>query len=279
MKNRKNRVWRTLALLAVTLFVLLVASRCHDARVAAAMPKPAVTVLMYHHILPQAQAGRFAGNSIVTYAEAFEKQLDFLCDNGYTTVTPAQVEAFYVDGTPLPEKAVLITFDDGYLSNATVAYPLLKKRGMKATVFLVTGHLGDVGQTFSPRLVQMTDRETIKNTADVFTYACHTNDLHTLCGGASALCTASDEARAADLKQCRAAIAKIPNACTTAFAYPYGAYNDAVKASVKASGIHIAFRASEGVATADSDPLALPRYPVDTSVSFSRFCHYFGENG
>lgn len=279
MKNRKAKAWRTLALLMVTLFLLLLVSRCHDARATVAPQKSAVTVLMYHHILPKAEAGKLAGNSIVTYAEEFEKQLDFLCENGYATVTPAQVEAFFYKNAALPEKAVLITFDDGYLSNAAVAYPLLKKRGLCATVFLVTGHLGEPGQTFSPSLVQMTDSETIKRTADVFTYACHTNDLHTICGSASALCTATDRERAADLKLCRAALEPVPNACTTAFAYPYGAYSDAVKASVKAAGIRLAFRASEGVVTADSDVYALPRFPVDASVSFSRFCQYFGENG
>ena len=77
MKNRNAQVWRTLLLLAVTLFLLLVVSRCHDAKAAATETTPAVTVLMYHHILPQAQAGRFSCNSIVTYAEEFEKQLDF----------------------------------------------------------------------------------------------------------------------------------------------------------------------------------------------------------
>ena len=279
MKKRNAKVWRTLCLLVVTLFLLLVVSRCHDAKATVSTDQAAVTVLMYHHILPRAQAGQYAGNSIVTYAEDFEKQLDFLCDNGYKTVTPAQVEAFLYTQTPLPERAVLLTFDDGYLSNAAVAYPLLKQRGMCATVFLVTGHLGEPGQTFSPSLVQMLDRETIKNTADVFTYACHTNDLHTIKNGAAALCAASEQTRAADLTACKTAVAQIPNACPAALAYPYGAYNDAVKASVKAAGIHIAFRASEGVVTADSDPLALPRYPVDCGVSFSRFCHYFGKNG
>ena len=279
MEKRKNRGWRTASLLALIFFILFVLSRCHDAAAAQAAKPAAVTVLMYHHILPKGQAGRFSGNSIVTYAEEFEKQLDFLTENGYTTVTPAQVEAFFYKNAALPEKAVLITFDDGYLSNAAVAYPLLKKRGLCATVFLVTGHLGEPGQTFSPLLVQMTDSETIKRTADVFTYACHTNDLHTICGSASALCTATDRERAADLKRCRAALEPVPNACTTAFAYPYGAYSDAVKASVKAAGIRLAFRASEGVVTADSDVYALPRFPVDASVSFSRFCQYFGENG
>lgn len=279
MEKRKNRGWRTAVLLALIFFILFVLSRCHDAAAAQATKPAAVTVLMYHHILPREQAGKFAGNSIVTYAEEFEKQLDFLTENGYTTVTPAQMEAFFYEKKPLPEKAVLLTFDDGYLSNAAVAYPLLKARGMQATVFLVTGHLGERGQTFSPSLVQMMDEDTVKKTSDVFTYACHTNDLHTICGGASALCTATDSEREADLKQCREALAAVPHACTTAFAYPYGAYNDAVKASVKAAGIRLAFRASEGVVTADSDVYALPRFPVDASVSFSRFCQYFGENG
>lgn len=282
MKKQNEHVWRTGILLLVTLLILAAVSRCHDARVAATAPKPAVTVLMYHHILPREQAGRFAGNSIVTYAEEFSRQLDFLQKNGYQTVTPQEIEAFFYAQTPLPEKAVLITFDDGYLSNAVFAYPQLKKRGMQATVFLVTEHLGETGQVFSPSLVQMTDRETVQTTADVFTYACHTADLHKMCGGASALCTATEAERAADFKKCRDALATVPKACDTAFAYPYGAYNEAVKASLKAAGIRLAFRASEGVVTADSDPFALPRFPVDSGVSFSQFCQYFGvsaENG
>ena len=279
MKNRKKRAGRTLLLLAITLFVLMVASRCHDAR-AATMPKnAAVTVLMYHHLLPKAQAGRLSGNSIVTYVEDFEAQLDFLQEKGYKTVTPQAVEAFFYNHTPLPDKAVLLSFDDGYLSNAEYAYPLLKKRGMCATVFLVTGHLGEAGQVFSLAAVQMVDEKTIQKTADVFTYACHTDDCHTIQSGVAALCAASDRERAEDLKRCRAVISAIPGGCDTVLAYPYGAYNEAVKASVKAAGIRLAFRASEGVVTADSDVYALPRFPVDSGVSFAQFCHYFGENG
>ena len=276
MRNQKNRVWRTLLLLVVTLGILVVISRCHEATRTEAAAQSAVTVLMYHHLLPENQGGAFAGNSIVTYVEAFEKQLDFLLEQGYHTVTPADVEAFFCEGKALPEKAVLLTFDDGYLSNAVYAYPRLKERGMCATVFLVTGHLGDVGQTFSPALVQMMDEETIQKTADVFTFACHTADLHKIHGGAAALCAADEETREADLRKSLAFLKTVPGASQTVFAYPYGAYNDKVKESLTQAGFHIAFRASEGVATADSDPLALPRFPVDCSVTFSQFCQYFG---
>ncbi len=276
MKKQNERVWRTTLLLLATLLILVAVSRCHDARVAATAPKSTVTVLMYHHILPGEQAGRFSGNSIVTYVEDFEAQLDFLQKNGYKTVNPMQVEAFFYEKKPLPDKAVLITFDDGYLSNAVYAYPQLKKRGMRATIFLVTGHLGECGQVFSPSLVQMMDTKTIQSTADVFTYACHTDDLHKIQRGTSALCVAGNDERAADFRKCRACIQTIPGGCVTAFAYPYGAYNEQVKASLKAAGITLAFRASEGVVTADSDVYALPRFPVDNSVSFSQFCQYFG---
>lgn len=282
MKKTNERVWRKLLLLGVTLAILMMASRCHDAKKAETTAEPTVTVLMYHHLLPRGEAGKYAGNSIVTYAEEFEKQLDFLCENEYHTVTPAQIEAFFYEHTPLPDKAVLITFDDGYLSNAAVAYPLLKQRKMCATVFLVTGHLGENGQTFSPALVQMTDEDTIKKTTDVFTYACHTEDLHKIHGGTAALCEATADERAADLQTSLAFLKTIHGASQTVFAYPYGAYNDKVKESLRQAGFRLAFRASEGVVTADSDPFALPRFPVDSGVSFSRFCQYFGvcaENG
>ena len=282
MRNRNDRAWHTLLLLVVTVAILMMASRCHDAKKAQAAEKPAVTVLMYHHLLPRGEAGKYAGNTIVTYVEEFEKQLDFLCEQGYHTVTPAEVEAFFCEHKPLPKKAVLLTFDDGYLSNAVYAYPRLKERKMKATVFLVTGHLGERGQTFSPALVQMLDEDTIKKTADVFTFACHTEDLHAMQNGAAALCTADNAARDADLQKSLAFLSTVPGASQTVFAYPYGAYNDKVKASLMQAGFRLAFRASEGVVTADSDCLALPRFPVDCSVSFSRFCQYFGvsaENG
>ncbi len=276
MRNQKNRAWRTLLLLMVTVAILTIASRCHDAKKAEAVEKPAVTVLMYHHLLPRGEVGKYDGNSIVTYVEEFEKQLDFLCEQGYHTVTPAQVEAFFCEGKSLPDKAVLLTFDDGYLSNAVYAYPRLKERKMCATVFLVTGHLGEPGQTFSPAFVQMMDEETVKNTADVFTFACHTDDLHKMQDGVAALCGTDETARAADLQKSLAFLSTIPGSSQTVFAYPYGAYNDKVKESLTQAGFRLAFRASEGVATADSDWLALPRFPVDCSVTFSRFCQYFG---
>lgn len=89
-----------------------------------------VPVLMYHHVRPGA-------GMIATTPEHFEDQLRWLAKNGYTTLTTAQF-ARHLQGDGMPRKSVLLTFDDGYLDNWVYAYPLLKKYGFKATVFLVT---------------------------------------------------------------------------------------------------------------------------------------------
>lgn len=89
-----------------------------------------VPVLMYHHVRPGA-------GMIATTPEHFEDQLKWLAQNGYTSLTTAQF-ARHLEGGGAPRRSVLITFDDGYLDNWVYAYPLLKKYGLRAAIFLVT---------------------------------------------------------------------------------------------------------------------------------------------
>jgi len=83
-------------------------------------------VLMYHHVVPDAQA---CNEMTITFSR-LERDLQWLTENGYQTVLPRELAA----GLPLPEKAVLITFDDGYRSNYDLAYPLLQKYRAKAAI-------------------------------------------------------------------------------------------------------------------------------------------------
>ena len=93
----------------------------------AAQPLP---VLMYHHFCPDGEPC----NEMTVTASRLEEDLQWLEDNGYTTVLPRELAA----GDPLPEKPVLITFDDGYRSNYELAYPLLQKYRAKAVISLMT---------------------------------------------------------------------------------------------------------------------------------------------
>ncbi|MCI8422925.1 MAG: polysaccharide deacetylase family protein [Lawsonibacter sp.] len=90
-----------------------------------------VTVLMYHHLVDTEEQVR--DNSMIVTAQRFGQDLDWLEENGYVTVLPRELAA----GEPLPDKAVMITLDDGYASNYQLAFPLLKERGMKASIALI----------------------------------------------------------------------------------------------------------------------------------------------
>lgn len=272
--------WLAVLLTALFFAVLFVRCSCGGrscgTSVAAAEQPPVLKTLMYHHLLPKAQAGALAGNSVVTYTEDFEAQLCWLSQNGWESVTAAQAAAYYRGDAALPQKSVLITFDDGYLSNAVYAAPLLRQYGAKATVFLVTGAIKTGEQTFSAKAVQMMTRETLEANADVFEYAAHTHDLHRATGaGRSALTDATAQAAAEDLRACQALLGTLRGGNPQAFSYPYGFSDEKTRTLLSENGVQIAFLADEGSGEEPPDLLKMPRYPVDYTVSTGTFASYF----
>ena len=88
-------------------------------------------ILMYHHVSSEDGVGDTIG------AERFASHMEALCAQGYTSISFQDAKKYVETGTDLPDKPVLITFDDGYESNLTLAAPILEKYGMEATVFAV----------------------------------------------------------------------------------------------------------------------------------------------
>lgn len=94
-----------------------------------------VPVLMYHHVSPSA-------GMITTSPRNFERQIAGLARAGYHALTVDEFAGFLA-GVPVPEKSLLITFDDGYLDNYVYAHPILQRYGMRGAIFLITGLIGD----------------------------------------------------------------------------------------------------------------------------------------
>ena len=88
-------------------------------------------IIMYHEVKPNK-----SGKDAIQPWE-FEADLKWLADNGYTTIVMADLIAYVRDGTPLPEKPILITFDDGYRSNYDLVYPILREYGVKACISII----------------------------------------------------------------------------------------------------------------------------------------------
>ncbi len=95
-----------------------------------------VPVLTYHRF------GDNCDSPLCMPAEVFEAQMRYLKANGYHSVTPEELLAFLQYRRPLPKKSVWITMDDGYRSTYHVAYPILKKYGFTATLFIYTDFVG-----------------------------------------------------------------------------------------------------------------------------------------
>jgi peptidoglycan/xylan/chitin deacetylase (PgdA/CDA1 family) len=107
-----------------------------------------VTILCYHRFGPN--------RSAMTLAPAtFEAQMDYLKSNGYRVITMKELAAYLAGKEPLPKKTVVITIDDGYRATYQVAYPVLKKYGFPATVYLYSDFVGAADALTWPQMQEM----------------------------------------------------------------------------------------------------------------------------
>jgi len=95
----------------------------------------AIPVLMYHHVST-------APGLVTVSPRTFHAHMAALARAGYTTLSAAQLHGYLSGTQTVPDKSVVITFDDGYLDNYIYAYPVLKALGLHAIIFAVTGWIG-----------------------------------------------------------------------------------------------------------------------------------------
>lgn len=189
----------------------------------------------------------------------FDKQMAYLKANGYHAITPDQLAAHLESGANLPEKPLLITFDDGYADNYTNAYPVLKKYGFTATFFVVTDFLSRYPQY----LTWDQAREMQKNGMKI---ASHTMEHQSL----TAL---SDEAIMAELTGARQALDYQLGAQPQYFAYPTGTYDLHIAQLIEKAGYKAAFTIKYGNVDMASNRFALERVPIfRTENTFKSFC-------
>ena len=133
-----------------------------------------VPVLMYHNIAEEP-------NDMTVTPGTFRMHMETLAENGYTAVTLDDMVNYVYYGGELPEKPVLITFDDGYYSNYEYAYPVLSELGMKAVIFTVGTSFGKTTylDTDAPITPHFGEKEAKEMTnSGVISLQSHTYDMH-----------------------------------------------------------------------------------------------------
>ena len=106
------------------------------ADVATILSKKEVPVLCYHHIRPFSHGGRLMGYEVSP--EGFAAQMKALADSGYKTILPDDLYEYLVHGASLPEKPVMLTFDDNDKEQFTIGETEMKKYGFKGVYFIMT---------------------------------------------------------------------------------------------------------------------------------------------
>jgi peptidoglycan/xylan/chitin deacetylase (PgdA/CDA1 family) len=222
---------------------------CASTSFAADELPPQAVILQYHHI------NTATPRSTSVSPEEFRTHMDYLRDNGFTVLRLEDVLKALRDGSPLPNKTAVITFDDGYASVYDVAYPLLKQRNWPFTIFVPTGLIGEKVGLYS-NWDQL--REMGQNGA---TLANHTvNHAYLLDRSPYADEAAWLAAIKTELAEAEARIEQETGQSHHIFAYPYGEYEPALQKLVTDEG-YTALAQNSGAINANSDFSALPRFP------------------
>jgi peptidoglycan/xylan/chitin deacetylase (PgdA/CDA1 family) len=209
-----------------------------------------VPVLMYHVIAPAPAGAKYAGLWVAP--DALQEQVTALSEAGYAGVTLDQVLDAWAGHGTLPEHPVVLSFDDGYLSQGVAAGDILRRAGWPGVLNLAWHNLGTPGGLTAGRVKTM-----IGDRWEIDAHSLTHPDLTTL--------------DAASLKRevagSRAKIRQTFGVAADAFCYPAGKYDPAVEAAVRAAGYRAATTEVPGAARPSGDHYALPRIRVDAGVS------------
>jgi len=166
-------------------------------------------VLMYHKVSADDHA------DFLTIKQAdLEKQLRYIIQEEYTTISINELRQYYYDQQALPRKPLLITFDDGYADNYYQLFPLLKKYSLKATIFLVSSFIGKQNENDAQFLDLQQIMEMRKWGVE---FGLHSYDHRSYK-------KLSVEESGIDLQHCVDELRKQAIPFESALAYPFGAY-------------------------------------------------------
>lgn len=213
-----------------------------------------LAICMYHYVYDEADPPDDLGNNHIE-VHALEEEIGYLVENDYYFPTWEEVRQYVEGELLLPEKSVVLTFDDGAKSFLDLGIPVFEKYKVPATSFLITSNDGE--------------NKVKEYQSDFVTFQSHSDNMHRAGGniGHGGIFTAmSHEDAVADLK-------KSIQICGNgdAFAYPYGDYTDDCRAAVEDAGFTCAVTTENRRAEVGDDPLLLPRVRMSRGQSLESF--------
>src|SRR2546425_841656 len=221
-------------------------------------------ILLYHKIDRIPPGSRYPKNYVTP--EQFAAQLAFLARRGYTSTTFADYLAYRRGERLLPRRAVIITFDDGYRSNRTIALPLLRQYGFGATIFLVTAYVGMTNRWDADEI-----QEPLLDAADVRAMQAAGIDFGSHTATHVRLATLRPVEALRELRTSRERLGALLGKPVSVVGYPYGDYNRETMQFARDAGYEAGVIIRRRMNTDATDVLELRRIPITCLTSPGRF--------
>lgn len=210
-----------------------------------------IPILMYHSISYEKD------NILRLPKEKFRKQMKYLKDNNYTTLSLDELYSYMKTGKCLPSKPIVITFDDGYKDNYTNAYPILKEFKLKATVFVITNTIDHEKDYLTSAEIKLMDSNNIRIES-------HTSSHEHLD-------TTSYIDSINTMKNSKNKLEEILNRKIDYIAYPYGGYTSNTIEAARQSGYKLAFSTKFGLIDRNDNIYSLGRIFVNSTFTIEQF--------
>lgn len=254
----------TQALLTVFVFCGVLGYGLHDRSALPAMVEGGteLPVLMYHSLL---RDGAMQGDYVLS-PEVFRADMEYLRDHGYQTVVVSDLIGFVQEGRPLPEKPVMVTFDDGFFNNYHYAYPILRELGMRAVVSVIgsqTELFTDNGQENAYWSYLSLERLREMHDSGVFEIQNHSWDLHTTGERQGCLRKRGEDADSyrsfftEDAARVQRLLVEAGLPAPACYTYPFGACSRESEELVRALGFQCSLGCEEGMNELTGDPACL----------------------
>ncbi|WKZ30043.1 MAG: polysaccharide deacetylase family protein [Candidatus Dojkabacteria bacterium] len=222
------------------------------------LPSKRIAVIEYHVVRNISSDQKSVYDDVTVPTDAFFYQMEYLANNGFTTLTFQDLAYHLEKNIPLPKKPVIVTFNDGHVTVLNNAQSTLKKFNQKAVVFMVTNYIGQSGYLSETAITDLIRAGNIE-------IASHTVSK-------VKLADVPREDMEKELRLSKLALeTKFPIKVTT-FAYPFDNYSDGVARFAQMTGYSFGVLTDEKLAVFPPElPMKVSRMRVTKEMSLNDF--------
>lgn len=215
-----------------------------------------VPIIMYHQVLPNPDQGY----RLAVSTQTFNRQMRFLKKHNFNVLPLEDLIRLIKEKKEIPSRTVVITFDDGYRDNYIYAFPVLKKYGLPAAIFLIVNEVGRVNSLGVP------DRVSWQEIREMYDSGVITFGSHAL-GPEPLINIHSEEELKSQIFNSKSKLEKETGKKINIFSYPEGLFNTQIKQLVIDAGYIGAVATNPGKHSSSGDVFALKRIRISENAA------------